>query len=496
MDNDGDNHSWGGNHTWGNHTPADFVAWEQQHPLTLTGQQQLTAELAISGFGCLIMVFNLLWASVALRNRPNRYNASLLFSATTFFLSQALLIGQSLASGDRSRWYLARLAEQPSNDHNRMQWDVDLKSRILNLQRAYSACFALATVSYLLLVGFRFRVLKSIMPYRNAWDYGFAAFTILLWTITMLGFNVVFYSGGTSASSLLATLWNLYLLVMDQSLAGVFLWKLSDFQKSLATASSKDADSKAKGKRNVVLALVGLGVISWACLGLFVWSHYGFKDDEGMKTLLFRVAAAFSSFTVSSALAFVYGVKQMMTRTLSTGPLSRSSRNAVSAPTIGGRKRGGGHDPTSSTSDFFADLKDDGDNTNVLIKNNNSGNNHSTSANTATNATSKHYNNKGEDRTFALDATRIYSERRPRSMSAAMNPYGVPLQVLGGEGEREKRDPDEDWYSGLEEVRTYAQPFPPPPPPHSQPQRYAALDGGQGSPRVDLAPRYSYPRME
>ncbi|KAJ3181286.1 hypothetical protein HDU87_001417 [Geranomyces variabilis] len=479
--------------------PGNYTAWQQLHPLALTGQQQLAAELAISGFGCLIMIFNLIWASVALRNRPNRYNASLLFSATTFFLSQALLIAQSLASGDRSRWYLARLGEQPSNDHsNRMLWDFDLKSRILNLQRAYSACFALATVSYLLLVGFRFRVLKSIMPYRNAWDYGFAAFTVALWTITMLGFNVVFYSGSTSATGLLATLWNLYLLVMDQTLAGVFLWKLSDFQKSLATASAKDADSKAKGKRNVVLSLVGLGVISWGCLGLFVWSHYGFQNDEGMKTLLFRVAAAFSSFTVSSALAFVYGVKQMMTRTMSTGPLSRSSRNAVSAPTTG-RKRGGGHDPTSSTSGFLADIKDDGDNTNMLIKTNSSINNSPTSAHTTANATSKHHNtNTSKDRTtFARDAERNYSERRPRSMSAAMNPYGVPLQVLGGEGEWDKREPADEWYTGLEEVRTYAQPVPPPPPPHSQQQRYAAVDGGQGPPpRVDFAPRYSHPRME
>ncbi|KAJ3156191.1 hypothetical protein HDU86_003954 [Geranomyces michiganensis] len=513
----------GGAGWWGNRTQADIEAMEKLHPSILTNEQQLFAELAISSFGCLVMLVNTIWAVAVIKKRPNRFNASLLFSATTFFLAQAVLIGQSIASGDKSRWYLARLAEQPSSGRYRMQWDVDLKQRLLNLQRAYSACYALATLSYLLLVQFRFRVLKSIMPYRTLWDYVFAGVTTALWAVTMLGYNCVFFNGATSTTGLMATFWNLYLLVMDQTLAAVFLWKLSDFQKSLATASTKDIASKAKGKRNVIIALVGLGIISWCCLAVFVASHYGFPDDEGMQTIMFRVAAAFSSFTVTAALAFVYGVKQMMTRTLSSNPRSRSSRNAGPTTTIGGGRHkrgggggggGGGHDPTSSTSDFFADVKEDGDATsNIHLSSVNKSNSNSNVSNlplASSPATSKSYMSAAEDdRSSGLEASRVYPERerRPRAMSAAMNPYGVPLQVLEKHGSKrysDLRDTEEQqWYSALDDLPIYAQPAPPPPPPppqqrapRKQPsQRYSAIDGPQGPPRVEFAPTFQYPHM-
>ncbi|KAJ3007124.1 hypothetical protein HKX48_009308, partial [Thoreauomyces humboldtii] len=308
-------------------------AFHHSHSSVLGNQGQFNVELIFESIGIAIMLFNVLWGAHLCWKRPNRYNAFLLMSATFYLLSEGIQLPITLVSGTRNRGYLNHLAKLPNDSPiGQMNPDWARRNAIAVLQRAYNAFFAFATVSYLLLVQVRFRVLKTIMPYSSVFDILFVVVTLAIWAVTMVLFNIVLYQGSTLTSATMAAIWNVYVLVVDQVLCGVFLYKLADFQVALGQTTSAEARNQASGRRMVLVALVNLAVVAWLCFALFLWSHLGWPNDPGMQTVLFRAATAFSSLTVTSALAFVFAVRRMMTRHQSSARPSRSQARV----TIGG----------------------------------------------------------------------------------------------------------------------------------------------------------------
>ncbi|KAI8907508.1 hypothetical protein DFJ77DRAFT_475719 [Powellomyces hirtus] len=310
-------------------------------PQQLNDGNEHVYEVAFGVVGVVIMLCNFVYAVKILVDRKNRYNAFLLVAVVLMVFAQICVLVQSIVLENRSREYMAYLDELEDNDVNRQVDGWYLRDLMLNLQRFFNACFAVSTCGYLLLIQMRFRVLKTIMPYSRYWDYAFVVATLALWGVAMLYFNLITYQGSTFLSGFMASVWNVYLLGMDQVLCATFLYKLSDFQIALGQTSSADARSQITYRRITFLALVLLAIVSWVCFGIFVWSHM--VSDKGMQSILFRIASGFSSLTFSAALAFVYAVKRMMTRTMSSRQVSRPN-NSRSHQKL--------DDPTGSSSTF------------------------------------------------------------------------------------------------------------------------------------------------
>ncbi|KAJ3022900.1 hypothetical protein HKX48_004944 [Thoreauomyces humboldtii] len=206
-------------------------------PASLSNHTQYLVELLIASIGTSIMLANVGYALIYLRRRPNRYNGMLLVAAIIYTGSQALLGVQTLVSGTRSREYLMILDRVEDTPVNRLEYDWGLKVVMMRIQQLYSILFASSSCLYLLIIQWRFRVLKSSMPWSTKLDYAFIVFTLLVLTVTMLTWNILTYKGTTKQSTIAAATWSAYTLLTDQILSCIFLYKLSDLQAAISAES-------------------------------------------------------------------------------------------------------------------------------------------------------------------------------------------------------------------------------------------------------------------
>ncbi|KAJ3010854.1 hypothetical protein HKX48_007158 [Thoreauomyces humboldtii] len=356
----------------------------QTDSTAFSNHTQFVVELAIGLVGTTIMIANVTYASCYLRRRPNRYNASLLVAAILYTAAQITPVVHTLLAGTRSREYLVKLDLVKDTEENREAFagEWDLKVLMRRIQLTYNILFAAATCMYLLLIQWRFRVLKSSIHWSSCLDYLFVFFTVGLCCGTMGVFDIVLYKGANSASGLAAAAWSAYVLIVDQILSVIFLYKLSDFQVAITVENSTllhstsnftttnapafttttavtsattmtpvvvvskrrrtTARTSERERRRVLTALVGLAGVAWLCCALFVYSHFGFKEDQGgMAVIAYRVAASASTLTTTFALFFVYAVNTMMVRgrTPALGALPLSFAKLATPPATSSTRR-------------------------------------------------------------------------------------------------------------------------------------------------------------
>ena len=95
----------------------------------------------------------------------------------------------------------------------------------------------------------------------------------------------------------MSALWTLYALVVDNILCFIFLYQLF---KCRARVSNSDRLNSLWKK-----SVYGLGVLcltSWICLALIIAASFAYSNDPLGRSLLYRVAYAFSPLQFSGAL--------------------------------------------------------------------------------------------------------------------------------------------------------------------------------------------------
>ncbi|KND02672.1 uncharacterized protein SPPG_01757 [Spizellomyces punctatus DAOM BR117] len=282
---------------------------------------QYTLELVFGGLGTAIQLFNCIWAASVLFRRPNPYNGTLVICGVFYLLAQGIVVTQTIISfsGGKNHEYLTMLEDLGQGEEVKQQYS-DWKLGVIMpwLQRTYNFVYGVATLVYVLIVQIRFRVVRRIVPYWKGWDHIFVGFTVILWAATFLTWNVIHYSRDGLSSGISAAVWNIYVLVVDQLLCVLFLMRLKMFQRKFGQSIRRQT-----ARRTVFVALICLAIMSWVAFGVFMYSNMGYRHDEGMRNVLFRVASALSGFMMSAALLFIYTVKTMMTGS-TTSQLSRS----------------------------------------------------------------------------------------------------------------------------------------------------------------------------
>ncbi len=173
-----------------------------------------------------------------------------------------------------------------------------LVDAVLISNRIHNTFFAVSTFMYLLLIQTRFRVIKSILPYRNLYDYLFVIVTIIVWCGTTFLFGIVAFGSVSPAQSLaFSALWTLYALIVDNILSWLFLYHLF---KCRAQVSNTD-----RLKRLWSQSVIGLGILAgttWICLILTAIATFAFAKDNVSRALMYRVAYCFSPVQFSGSL--------------------------------------------------------------------------------------------------------------------------------------------------------------------------------------------------
>lgn len=151
---------------------------------------------------------------------------------------------------------------------------------------------------YLILIQIRFRVIKSILPYHNYWDYLFVIITIMVWSGTMFLFGVVAFGSVSPAQSLaFNALWTLYAIVVDNILSWLFLYHLFKCRSQVSNTERL----KKLWKQSVY----GLGILAgttWIALILTAIATFHFSKDSMSRSLLYRAAYCFSPVQFSGSL--------------------------------------------------------------------------------------------------------------------------------------------------------------------------------------------------
>ncbi|TPX63154.1 hypothetical protein SpCBS45565_g06830 [Spizellomyces sp. 'palustris'] len=220
--------------------------------------------------------------------RPTPYNHSLAFCYVLYgasFIPLMLSTTPTLELGDRG---------QDPGDPNHGAYKA-----VQTLVRAWMVLYAVSTLGYLVLVQMRFRVVKAVWRYRDEWDWAFIGLTLAIWTTTTVLSVMSTSQPFTSAG------WTLYALLIDHILSFSFIYSLYSVRRAAGGAR------QAQWKR-VVTALIVICVVTWVCLGLLVIGNTAFRNDQGIRTLMFRVGYAFTPLEFSGALVFIYNAKSLV----------------------------------------------------------------------------------------------------------------------------------------------------------------------------------------
>ncbi|RKO86547.1 hypothetical protein BDK51DRAFT_33747 [Blyttiomyces helicus] len=230
---------------------------------------QITLAYVFTGIGFAIQLANVTYGMLHAVRKPTRFNLVLAISLVMYAFSFVpLLLTTNLC---------VEVAHRP--DH----WKF---ARLDALVRTYDALYSLATLVYLLLVQVRFRVIKSLMPYKDIYDWIFVFTTIAIWSSTALLFGVLTTQTSNVRSTLMA-IWTVYALVQPTA-------------------------NRLRDWTRVVGALCALCVITWIGLAVLLIDNLYFDKEPATKSLMFRVAFACTPLDFSGALIFIYTVRRLM----------------------------------------------------------------------------------------------------------------------------------------------------------------------------------------
>ncbi|KAJ3278548.1 hypothetical protein HK104_002242, partial [Borealophlyctis nickersoniae] len=238
--------------------------------------------------GLLLQIGNIVYATNHALRRPTVFNLVLLIALILYACSFIPLLMTTSLTID-----LDGITEDAGNAYLFKRLDV--------LVRIYTALFGLSSLMYLVLVQIRFRVVKSLMPYKNYWDWIFVGVTVSICIVTTFLFGVIIPKNAI-LQSIASAIWSLYALTVDNVLSFIFIRQLYKTRRNLNTIGA----SQRKAWTRVVVALCGLCSITWVCLALLVTGNLFFKEQHSTRTFMFRLAYAFTPLEFSAALVFIY----------------------------------------------------------------------------------------------------------------------------------------------------------------------------------------------
>ncbi|KAJ3183572.1 hypothetical protein HDU85_002001 [Gaertneriomyces sp. JEL0708] len=178
----------------------------------------------------------------------------------------------------------------------------DQQSRCVRL---WTAAYAVATLIYIILIQIRFRVVKSVLRYRDFLDNAYIIVSTTIWigTIVILG---VIYPPTPSIQSIATILWTIYALLVDNVLSIVFITQLYAIRSRLK--QSRDVERSFKRVRASLFFLCGM---TWIGVSFSVIGNTAFAKDQVMRTLFFRVSLIFSPLEFLGALIYIYTVRML-----------------------------------------------------------------------------------------------------------------------------------------------------------------------------------------
>ncbi|KAI9008308.1 hypothetical protein BC832DRAFT_591544 [Gaertneriomyces semiglobifer] len=178
----------------------------------------------------------------------------------------------------------------------------DQQSRCVRL---WTAAYAVATLIYIILIQIRFRVVKSVLRYRNFLDNAYIIVSTIIWigTIVILG---IIYPPTPSIQSIATIMWTIYALLVDNVLSIVFITQLYAIRSRLK--QSRDMERSFKRVRAGLFFLCGM---TWIGVSFSVIGNAAFAKDQVMRTLFFRVSLIFSPLEFLGALIYIYTVRML-----------------------------------------------------------------------------------------------------------------------------------------------------------------------------------------
>ncbi|KAJ3296853.1 hypothetical protein HK104_001095 [Borealophlyctis nickersoniae] len=262
--------------------------------------------------GLVLQIGNIAYATQHAVRRPTTFNLVLVSALIIYALSFVPLLMTTTLTID--------LGSQQDSPASPIHYQF---VRLDALVRTYTALYGVSTLVYILLVQIRFRVVKSIMPYKNHWDWIFVGVTVTVFSLTTLLFGVILPISPI-LQSIASAIWSLYGLTVDNVLSFIFIRQLYKTRRNVNATSTN-----RKVWARVVAALCALCSVTWLCLGLLIGGNVLFADDHGMRTFFFRLAYAFTPLVFSAALVFVYTVRTLMSGSAAATPSSLPSPAAM-----------------------------------------------------------------------------------------------------------------------------------------------------------------------
>ncbi|KAJ3041930.1 hypothetical protein HDV00_008439 [Rhizophlyctis rosea] len=218
---------------------------------------------------------------------------------------------------------------------------VQKAARIFELDRLFNGFFTTGALFYLLTMQGRIQLIRKVKAYSVYWDYFFVILTTCLWFITM------WFSAFTWAEPLIHTLagclFAIYVTLSGNTLSLIFILTLYK-EKERAGRTNHAAFYR------VARALAIICTLSWLCAILGITALLGFRNNDAIRPLIFRVAYGVGGpMELSGVLLFIYEV-----RSLVLSPLPQTSP----APSGGKHQRMPGQNRVQDTS-TIADGEDE-----------------------------------------------------------------------------------------------------------------------------------------
>ncbi|KAI8928602.1 hypothetical protein BC831DRAFT_397332, partial [Entophlyctis helioformis] len=268
-------------------------------------------ELIITVIGMSIQLCNTIYAIRHAMRLPSHFNIFLVVSMVIYSFSFVPLF---LTTG---------LGSVSSSVNFFNSGEIKRRAEFVYIfNQSHNFMFGLATLMYVLLVQFRFRIIKTMMPYSDALDTIFVTLTILLWTgaAFVVGFlgTIIWPKTVTNGVQLQSfSLWAAYALIVDTTLSFIFMVKLFSSRKKLMNAMRSNvaagtvyaSDIAARRTMSIVFrALTTLCCVSALSFSLVLISATVFAKDPVHRKLMYRIGYSFSPLQFSGALVFVYSV--------------------------------------------------------------------------------------------------------------------------------------------------------------------------------------------
>ncbi|KAI8904261.1 hypothetical protein DFJ77DRAFT_251344 [Powellomyces hirtus] len=168
--------------------------------------------------------------------------------------------------------------------------------------------YGLGSLQYIILMQYRFRVVKTILKYKDYWDWVFIVVTFAVYGGTLIAFGTIApvpMASRDLTQAMGLAIWTMYALVVDNAVSFTFIYQLYKLRRRVGGDSRRWTQ--------VVTVLVLVCIASWfSIISLAMVNIFCRKDAPFIRTF-FRITYSFTPLELSGALVFIYNAKALMT---------------------------------------------------------------------------------------------------------------------------------------------------------------------------------------